>query len=93
MAEQDQFQLGDEEAFRLDLAASLPDERTKVLADVLEALVGAVAVQDGLERAGAAFAQVVLPPQCVVDELADGRVAGDVTQLPAGGASRWSASA
>ena len=36
MAEQDQLQLGDEEAFRLDLAASLPDESTKVLAELLD---------------------------------------------------------
>ena len=69
---------GEEEAhadgFREDLIS--PQGSHKILADVLEALVGAVALQDeGLGGAGRAFARALLPPPQVLADLANGEVA------------------
>ena len=56
-------------SFKEDLCADEQGD-AKILADVLEALVGAVALQDdeGLERAQRTFARYVLPPEHVVAE-------------------------
>ena len=69
------------EEFRGDLAA---EEGPKILADLLEALIGAVALgDDGIEGARRAFGRVVLPPPDIVAELASGKL-----MVPAGNHGR-----
>ena len=57
-----------------DLTAEEGQGGRKILADVLEALIGAVALQDGIACAGHAFARVVLPPPSVLSRLASGEI-------------------
>ena len=64
--------------FREDLSA---EGGAKILADVLEAMLGAVALQEGgLEGAQRSFARVVLPPPEVLAALANGEIEGGLEQ-------------
>ena len=63
--------------FKEDLTAEGVGPQQKILADVLEALVGAVALQpeEGLEGAQRTFSRVALPPAAVLTQLEDGELA------------------